>query len=285
MTLFIDLRATPSGGVCAAEATLWDNGTKHVSTTEFADRIRARDLVLATHGFNVSRGKGVTSLSLWAQACQLPPSSLFIGVVWPGDAKFLPVISYPFEGDEAIASGRLLASFLNREATRAASISFVSHSLGARTMLEAVKCLQRKAKCVVLMAGAIEDDCLDKEYRSAASNTEEIYTLASRKDRVLQFAFPLGNPIGQLVMHGHPYFETALGREGPESPIPAAQRGGAWQIPNDWDYGHGDYLPDEPIMQAIALPVEAPGPQSNPPSNARGWEPAWSASVVATQLR
>lgn len=285
MTLFIDLRATPSGGVCAKEATLWEHGTKPVATREFAERIRGRDLVLATHGFNVSRGEGVKSLSLWAQACRLPPSSLFIGVLWPGDSKFFPVISYPFEGDEGIASGRLLAAFLNREAAQAASMSFVSHSLGARTMLEAVKNLDRKARHLILMAGAIEDNCLNKEYQAAADNAEEIYTLASRKDRVLQFAFPLGNPVGQIVMRGHPYFETALGREGPEQPIPAEQRGGAWQIPDDWKYGHGDYLPDEPVEQTIALPVEAPGPQSNQPAHATGWESAWSASAVATQVK
>lgn len=285
MTLFIDLRATPSGGVCATEATLWDNGTKPVSVSEFAERIRGRDLVLATHGFNVSRGEGVKSLSLWAQSCQLPSSSLFIGVVWAGDSKFFPVISYPFEGDEAIASGRLLASFLNREARHAASLSFVSHSLGARTMLEAVRNLHRQARRVILMAGAIEDNCLDIEYKSAANNAAAIYTLASRKDRVLQFAFPLGNPVGQILMHGHPYFETALGREGPENPIPDAQRGGTWQIPDDWNYGHGDYLPEDPIMQSIAIPVEAPGQQSSAPSHTKGWEPAWSASAVATQVR
>lgn len=254
-----------------------------MSLSDFGERIRGLDLVLATHGFNVSRGGGVTSLSHWGQACALPPSSLFVGVLWPGDSQFLPVISYPFEGSEAIKSGQLLADFLNREARQAASLSFVSHSLGARTMLETVKNLRRKARRVVLMAGAIEDNCLEKEYRSAASNAERIYTLASKKDLVLKFAFPIGNPIGQLVMRGHPYFETALGLEGPESPIPIAQRGGAWQIPNGWDYGHGDYLPDGPIAHPVAPPVQAPGPGSGQPSTVKGWEPAWSAGAVATQ--
>ena len=287
MTLFIDLRATPSGGICAKEATLWENGTKPIATDEFDSRVRGFDLVLATHGFNVSRGAGIKALSLWAQALQLPPTSVFIGVLWPGDSKFFPVISYPFEGDEAIASGRLLAGFLNREAGNAASISFVSHSLGARTMLETVKNLDRKARRLILMAGAIEDNCLTKEYQAAAQNAEEIYTLASKKDCVLQFAFPIGNSVGGIVMRGHPYFETALGREGPADPIPAEQRGGAWQIPDDWKYGHGDYLPDDPVAQTIALPIEAPGPKTSIPSGApfEEWESAWSASAVSTQVR
>jgi hypothetical protein len=286
MTLFIDLRATPSGGVCAREATLWLNGTKPVSQADFADEIRGRDLVLAAHGFNVSRSGGVASLSLWAAACQLklPPACLFIGVLWPGDSKYFSALSYPWEGDEAIASGRLLAAFLNKEAGQAASLSFVSHSLGTRTMLEAVQNLRRKARCLVLMAGAIEDDCLDREYRAAAENAEKICTLASRKDWVLQLAYPVGDLIGQIVRHGHPHFEAALGRNGPENPIPSAQRGGAWQIPKPWDYKHGDYLPGNPVPQSIPVPVQAPQPQSAAPSNAPEWKPEWSASVVATQV-
>jgi hypothetical protein len=286
MTLFIDLRATSSGGICAKEATLWEDGVKPVAINGFVERIRGRDLVLATHGFNVSRNEGVKSLSCWAQVCQLPQSSVFVGVLWPGDSRFFPVIDYPFEGDEAIASGRLLADFLNREAVAAASLSFVSHSLGARTILEAVANLDGKVRRLILMAGAIENNCLTKEYQSAANKAEEIYTLASKKDRVLQWAFPIGNPIGEIVMHGHPYFKVALGRAGPDRPIPLEQRGGAWQIPDSWKYGHGDYLPDNAVAKTIALPVEAPGPQTSIPANPQfpEWESAWSASAVSTQV-
>ena len=287
MMLFIDLRASASGGICAQDATVWEDGTSLVSTQEFAARVRGLDLVLATHGFNVGRAAGIRCLSCWAPCLRLPDTSLFAGVLWAGDSKYLPVISYPSEGDQAIASGRLLAAFLNREALAAASISFVSHSLGARTMLEAVRHLRRTARRLILMAGAIEDDCLEREYRDAAANAERICTLASRQDRVLQFAFPLGNPIGQILMHGHPYFETALGREGPEQAIAPRQRGGAWQIPDAWCYGHGDYLPDTPVNGAIEVPVAAPGPQSAVPCQPRfaQWESAWSASAVSTQVR
>ncbi len=286
MTLFIDLRATPSGGICAREATLWDDGATPLPTTSFASRVRGLDIVLATHGFNVSRDDGVEALLLWSQCCQLPPSSLFVGVLWPGDSRFLPVIDYPFEGDEAIASGRLLASFLNQESGGAASVSLVSHSLGARTILEALKNLTRQARRLILMAGAIEDDCLVKEYQSAAQNAQEIYILSSRKDWVLEFAFPIGNPIGDIIMRGHPYFKTALGRDGPAQPIPLEQRGGAWQIPDGWNYGHLDYLPSRSIGGAFDLPITVPGAAASiprdPPND--GWKPSWSAGAVATQV-
>ncbi|HYM34222.1 MAG TPA: DUF726 domain-containing protein [Steroidobacteraceae bacterium] len=287
MTLFIDLRATPSGGICAKEVTLWDDGTKPVTVAEFNERVNGRDVLFATHGFNVSRKSGVNSLSLWEPLMKLPPAMLFVGVLWPGDSKFLPVLDYPVEGEEAVESGRMLANFLNRQVSGAATVSFVSHSLGARMILETLKNLERRVRRLIVMAGAIEDNCLTNEYQIAAGNVEEIYTIASKMDRVLQFAFPIGNPVGEIIMHGHPYFKTALGRSGPAEQIPLEQRGGSWQIPNDWKYGHGDYLPDDPIKEHIDPPVVAPGPTSPIPVDPEfdGWESSWSAGVVSTQVR
>ncbi len=287
MTLFVDLRATPSGGICAAEASLWDDGTAPVTKEEFASRIRGRDVVLATHGFNVGRDAGIAALSRWSELCRLPSAALYVGVLWPGDSRFFPIIDYPFEGDEAIAGGRLLARLLNAEGAGAASLSLASHSLGARTILEALSNLDRPARRLVLMASAIEDDCLTREYAAAARNAEEIFVLASREDWVLEFAFPIGNPIGQIVMHGHPYFKAALGREGPEEPIALEQRGGAWQIPDGWDYGHLDYLPSHPGAQALQPPIAAPGPLDPIPEvpPPEGWKPAWSAAALSTAAR
>ena len=286
MTLFIDLRATPSGGLCATEATLWDEGTLLLPSSDFASRARGRDVILATHGFNVSREAGIHALSSWNQLCQLPAANLFVGVLWPGDSRFLPIIDYPVEGDVAIASGQLLASFINQQAAEAASISFVSHSLGARMVLEALKGLNRNLLRLILMAGAIEDDCLVNEYKQAAKKAKEIYVLSSRSDWVLELAFPIGNLVGEIVMRGHPYFKTALGRDGPAQPISLEQRGGAWQIPDVWDYGHLDYLPGNAIGPMLPPPISAPESDAEIPLTppVDGWKSSWSAGVVSTQV-
>lgn len=244
-------------------------------------------MLLATHGFNVSRAEGMDALSRWSELFTLPPSVLYVGVLWPGDSAFLPVIDYPFEGSEAIQAGRLLAGFLNQHGGSAASFSFVSHSLGARMVLEAISNLAAKTRRVTLMAGAIEDDCLASEYAAAANNCQQIWTLASRKDWVLEFAFPIGNAFGEIVMRGHPYFKAAIGRNGPAQPIPVEKRGGAWQIPEGWDFGHGDYLPSEanaasfppPAVQPLPPAPDAPPLANDPPP----WKPSWSAAAVSTQ--
>jgi pimeloyl-ACP methyl ester carboxylesterase len=286
VTLFIDLRASAVGGIPAEGATVWDDGTQPVDPGDFSARVRGLDVLLATHGFNVDRQHGIQALSNWRQLCRLETSSLFVGVLWPGDSKFLPVIDYPLEGDEAIKSGRLLANFLNEHATAAASVSFVSHSLGARTVLEALDSTKLSVRRLILMAGAIEDDCLTNEYMNAAAKAAEIFVLASRSDAVLALAFPVGNLVGEIVMHGHPYDRRALGRDGPSQPIAASQRGGAWQIPDAWAYGHSDYLPGATIGTLIPPPIAAPDPASPIPVTACpiGWKACWSAAAVSTQV-
>ncbi len=286
MTLFIDLRASESGGVCAAEPSLWDDGTQLVTYSDFVGRVQGRDLILAAHGFNVNRSDGIQALTNWSNYFQLTGTSLFVGILWPGDSSFVPIIDYPIEGSEAIQSGKLLASFLNGQSAGAASISLVSHSLGARTVLETLNGLNGNVRRLILMAGAIEDDCLVNEYQQAANKAQEIYVLSSRSDLVLELAFPIGNPVGEIVMHGHPYFKQALGREGPAQPIPLAQQGGAWQIPDGWNYGHLDYLADIGSGPSFQPPVVDPAPTDPVPVDPApdGWKPSWSAGAVSTQV-
>ena len=288
MTLFVDLRATATGGVVAGDASLWEDGSIQLPSEGFGSRVQGRDVLLATHGFNVNREHGINALSRWSELLTLPPSALFVGVLWPGDSAFLPVVDYPFEGTEAIQAGRLLARFLAQHAGQAASLSFVSHSLGARVVLEAIQGLPFKVRRATLMAGAIEDDCFTREYKSAADNCEQLWTLASREDWVLKFAFPIGNVAAEVIMQGHPYFNAAIGRRGPAQPLALDKRGGSWQIPDEWDFGHGDYLPSQanakPLPPASIQPLLPPASEAAEPDNVQSpWKPSWSAAAVSDQ--
>ncbi len=104
MTLFINLRATPIGGLVAGEASAWDDGTNQVSPEQFARRVSGRHLVIAAHGFNVDQQHGIDALTQWESVCRLPPSSLFIGVLWPGDSRLHVFVDYVYEGVEAIGA-------------------------------------------------------------------------------------------------------------------------------------------------------------------------------------
>ena len=91
-------------------------------------------------------------------------------------------------------AGALLAPFLDANFQDAASISFASHSLGARVVLATIEnAAAGRCGSLTLMAGAIDDDCLNKEFAAAAAKVGTISVLASKKDTVLSHLFPLGN--------------------------------------------------------------------------------------------
>jgi hypothetical protein len=286
MALFLDLRAMPTGGFVADEVRVLDAEHRILSPDVFARQVQGHDLLLATHGFNVSGEHGMQALGGWEGLCGLPNPYTYVGVLWPGDSRFLPVVDYPIEGTVALYSGRLLARFLNGYATRAATVSFSSHSLGARVLLETVLNLDRRVHTALLMAGAIEADCLTREYAQASAKIDRILVLASESDLVLQFAFPVGNLLGEIVMEGHPYASRALGRDGPETTIGLVGECRSWQIPKGWKFGHGDYLPGKDAGSPFPFPPPqpVPGPDDSPPRPTAGWKPSWSASALRTQI-
>jgi hypothetical protein len=292
MSLFVDLRALPTGGFAvsdwrdikvletqAGQLRAWPQET-------FATRVRGRDLVIATHGFNVSGDAGVQSLGAWEQLCQMAPGALYVAVLWPGDSRFVPVIDYPIEGSVAVASGKLLADFLNHYAGGAGTISFVSHSLGARVLLECVRHLELPVRRAVIMAGAIEDDTLTNEYQDATAKIERVMTLSSESDWVLQYAFPTGNLVRDVLDEDHPYLSKALGRDGPRAMAGLSGRCVAWQIPNGWDYVHGDYLPRGTGGSMFPFPpaMGVPAPNLSPPNQPSPWKPGWAACALRTFL-
>jgi hypothetical protein len=247
VTYFLNFRTQSVGGAVVDPYLLEGNGAAAppaLSVVPWA-RVPAivggRNLLFATHGFNVSYPDGAFALGLLDQYLGLTGPDLFIGMLWPGDA-WLPVVDYPFEGGVALDCGRRLAEFCNAWCAGAQSLSFLSHSLGARLVLEAVLHLQCKARSVCLTAAAINRDCLTAEYQAAAANCEQISVLASHEDDVLKIAFAIGDPFADLLHDDHTPFQPALGSDGPPVPAPPPVHY-PWQIPDACDYGHHDYLP------------------------------------------
>lgn len=279
MTVFLNLRAGSVGGGPAAEVRVLATEPGEPTTVgALVEWARGQDVLLATHGFNVDQQDGIASLSHWRERLSLPASTRFIGVLWAGDA-WLPVVDYPFEGDDAVQSGKLLADFLNKQFDEVASLAFASHSLGARMVLETIAHLERRIRRLVLMAGAIDDTCLQDEYKSAAAKVDTISLLASRGDWVLEFAFPAGNFLSGIVSRGHPYVRAALGREGPARANLANLRPG-WQIPDNWHYGHGDYFSTQ-SGAGLPPPVDIP---AQPKPAAPNDKSSWSAGFVSTRI-
>jgi hypothetical protein len=304
VTYFLDLRAESVGGnpvatsndiVVRTDAQPNPNPAFPLAPA-LLQAVRGRDVLLATHGFNVNRADGMAHLSQWNRWVDLGANGFFVGVLWPGDSRWLPVLDYPFEGNEAIRSGRLLAGYLVANFGGVNSLSFASHSLGARVVLETILNLPKQAfvlNSLTVMAGAIDDTCLSDEYANAASRMAQISVLASRRDDVLELAFPAGNPLAGIITRGHPYWHGALGRYGPNPQDQPRQVVKTPIVPDSWQFGHGSYITTIPAdgkpqsgpfyPPAVVVPAQdAPLPGPLPPK--LNWQQAWSAGFVSTRF-
>lgn len=291
MSRFLDLRYAPVGGGLAGQVnivkatSLADYAT--FSLSELQTVLRGKHVLLVTHGYNVDRASGIAALSNWEQLLRLPGSAAFVGVLWPGDSTWAHGLDYPGELSVADRAGAMLAGFLDANLQQSASLSFVSHSLGARVVLATIRSLTLPVRRLTLMAGAVESTCLIDEFAAAAAKVDAISVLASRKDTVLSRLFPLGNFIGGILEVGHPWWRAAIGHCGPAQPWPANFEA-PYEIPDDWDFNHGNYLQIDvplPLVPVFTSPVLVP-PQGTPPpaGSAQGWQEAFSAGFESTRF-
>lgn len=264
MTIYLNFRAEAVGGGVVDPYCLRGDGTVRpvalatVDWSRLGALVAGRNVVFGVHGFNVDYAAGACALGQLDAYFALGATDLFVGILWPGDS-WIPVIDYPFEGDVALDCGRRLAEFCTHWFVAAQSFSFVSHSLGARLVLEAVERLDRRVRVICLTAGAINRDCLVTEYAGAAGNADAIAVLASHRDLVLKLAYPIGDVIADLLHDDHAPFQPALGSGGPASPAPSVVRR-PWQIPDPAGYGHLDYMPPSSAVQNPATLAAAKWP-------------------------
>ena len=256
MTLYVNLRAGPYGGVCTPYVLEGDGLVAPAALTALGwgavpYRVRGKRVLLAAHGFNVSYQAGVCSLGQLEQQLAMEPDELFLGVLWPGDWA-IPAINYPVEDGISSHAGRLLGGFCNQWLKSAQSISLLSHSLGARVVLEAIKASSRPIRQACITAGAVNAACLREEFAGAAANCDQILTLSSREDLVLEFAYPPGDLAADILDPDHPPFEPALGRGGPSYPWGSGVR--PYEIADADGYDHGDYFPPGQVQPPQAQP-------------------------------
>lgn len=289
MALFLDLRIQPVGGGLAGSVSVQQGSSisnyAGLSLNELLGVIQGRHLLIVAHGFNVNRADGIAHLANWNNLLQLPqPGSAFIGLLWPGDSVWAHGLDYPEEPKIADEAGALAAEFIDANFQRAASISFASHSLGARVVLATISHLSLPVRRVTLMAPAIDDNCLTTEFQAVAEQVGTISVLASKQDEVLSAAFPLGNFFAGIIAAGHPWWRAALGHGGPALPWPANFQG-PFQIPDDWKFEHSNYLQiDDPEPPALRLPVDVP-PQGSLPPPGTGWQESFSSAFASTRFR
>ena len=247
MVLIINQRTGGHAGAIA-RADCWESAGGKTQTytvvtpTEVERRTAGKQVVIAIHGFNVSRPDAVRAYISLERQLALTADQVFFGVAWPGDG-WIPVVNYPWESGDAASCGRYLATWLTAAMPQAASFNFVSHSLGGRVLLEAVRTLERSAAQVCITAGAVDDDVLSASYAEVKGKAERISVLTSTKDVVLRAAYPLGDFVTDVFLGDRDSpWHGALGRKGP-NPAEVPPGVTTCRIPTDPAYGHGDYFP------------------------------------------
>lgn len=287
MSVFLNTRALTGGGgvataITACTATV--NSFAPLSIADLKSFIHGKDVLIGTHGFNVNRADGIEALSEWEPLLLLPPTAVFVGLLWPGDSDSVYALSYPVEPANAMQAGAMTGQFVDANFADAASISFAAHSLGNRVILQAIRSMNRRIRRAMLLAAAISDDCLTAEFADVPGKVDSIALLTSMKDEVLQWAFPVGNFAAEIVGRDHPWWQSALGRSGPTVAPPNFVPPN--RIPDEWNYGHLDYLRVEPAAQThIPPPTAVPASGAAPLHGAPGWQQAWSASFVSSRFR
>lgn len=215
-------------------------------------------VVALVHGFNVDRNAGIAGLrGAMALVERRFEAELLLAVLWPGDSWLGPV-GYPSEADDADDSGVELAKFIGTWLKQRPVLHMVTHSLGARVAMSAVRRLLRESPPwpigrLCLMAPAVDRDCLVdvdpvRGYAGITQVAERIGVLSSKQDWVLWGAYPAGD-LGMWLGFGDTDRPgLALGYSGPLDaagidPLLRA-RIEHWPIADHHKVGHGDYLPD-----------------------------------------
>lgn len=286
---FLDLRADPKGGPVGS-LKITDGQGGIYKTSDLQSAIQGRDVLLMAHGYNVNRPHGILALNNFKSGITAP-KPMFIGILWPGDCILPIFIDYVWEGGEANKSGDMLAQFVGTSFAGAGSISFASHSLGARVVLRAIAGLPSAMSVnqLMLLAAAVEDDALTNAFAAAVDKVRHISVVHSLKDYVLMLAYPPGNLLGAGINQDTPNVKAALGRLGPR-----AGRDNIWstgKLPDAWNYGHLDYLSENVLVGAFPQPVNVDDPDSTnayphdyTPALGKGWKPCWSPGFASTRL-
>jgi hypothetical protein len=251
LELFVlDFRAAEIGGGFAGPLLLTERG-RALDPGALLALGAGGPLTFLLHGFNLGRSAGRASLLEFGRLLRAAHPDLagrLVAVLWPGDDLLSP-LTYSLEERDADETARRLAALCTRTLRLREPPSFVAHSLGCRVALETMARLHaagRPLAHAVLMAGAVDADCLARadRYRASVAAARRVAVLHSGADLVLRLAFPLGDAVASLLFGG--YTRSALGLTGPQ---PGARKRETIPAPSvsalsltRFGVGHLDYL-------------------------------------------
>lgn len=159
---------------------------------------------ILVHGYNCTEAQLVQDYATFsaALACDC------VAYSWPGGCHPLDFPAAVFRAPDA---GYRLRDVLAMRRLRQGVEDIVTHSLGARVALTALKGGKLRVRKLILMGAAVDWNVFDRggEFESVPASCDSIHLLYSNRDEVLNLAFPIGDLFGDC---------RALGLDGPCRP-------------------------------------------------------------------
>ncbi|NOG47121.1 MAG: DUF726 domain-containing protein [Calditrichaeota bacterium] len=175
---------------------------------EFIDEIKKQRVLLIVHGYNNEQDEVYDAYSVIESKVNQHLQNeydLVIGYSWPGGDKGLEWWSSKRRANSVARRFRRLIENISEKVE---TLDIMSHSLGARVVLKALK-QSEKTKIIknyFCLAAAVDNEVLEKgeEFVDSVSKIDALFVFHSKKDEVLATVYRLAE------------FDNALGLHGPE---------------------------------------------------------------------
>ena len=185
-----------------------------LSAETFREQVRGKNILLLVHGYNVKtksvvEGYGQVVGNLSHEGMLAPTLGGYdevIGFLWPGGCT---PIGFIWDAFRAGTAGKHLRQALGTLAETAASVDLQVHSLGARVALEALRGGTVRVRNLLMAGPAVDNESIQigETYETSCRACERVAVFYSNNDKVLRFAYRLGDA---------PECDRALGACGPE---------------------------------------------------------------------
>ncbi len=160
---------------------------------------------IVIHGFNCTEAQVVQEYTPFSAAL----AHDCLAYSWPGGCHPL---DFPAAAGRSTLTGYRLRDVLSMRHLRSGRDNIVTHSLGARVALTALKGSRCSIGKLILMGPAVDWNAFDRggEFENVPECCDSIHVLYSNRDEVLKLAFPFGDFGGDC---------RALGLDGPRDPL------------------------------------------------------------------
>ena len=179
---------------------------ENIAINQFVEQVKDKRVLLLVHGYNTEQDEVYDAYAVIERRIDhhlKDTYDLVLGYSWPGGDQLW---EWKQAKSRSNGEGRRLRFLL--ESMPCKTIDIMSHSLGGRVVLKALKYSGKKEliRNYYCTAAAVDDECLEpgEEFFRAVESWQKIFIFHSKYDRVLATAYVMAE------------FDSALGLRGPE---------------------------------------------------------------------